>query len=214
MQESYHIDRERSRNTRITLGFGGLVVNAGDHIGHFYRTTDEWQKLFVSFFKCGLQAGDKCVYLMSPETRQQDVRAALSDAQIDVKSALESGQLVLQGEKVTPQAIRAWRARLAGELYGQFRFLRWAGDMTWTLKQIPDHEMLTGWESICHVSPGMPAVFLCQYDLTKFVGNVVIKALQAHALCIIGNVIHRNPCFGDLADCGRHWRLERTARDF
>ena len=48
---------------------------------------------------------------------------------------------------------------------------------------------------MCNVLNGPPAVFLCQYDLTQFHGNVVIDALKTHPLCIISNVIHWNPFY-------------------
>ena len=38
-------------------------------------------------------------------------------------------------------------------------------------------------------------VFLCQYELTAFLGTVVMDALKTHPICIISNVIHQNPYY-------------------
>lgn len=51
------------------------------------------------------------------------------------------------------------------------------------------------WETMCNVIEGPPAVFLCQYDLTQFLGSVVIDALKTHPLCVVSSVIHKNPFY-------------------
>ena len=52
---------QRATTSRISLGFGGLHADAGDHIGHFYRTIDEWKELVIPFLHLGLEGDDKCV---------------------------------------------------------------------------------------------------------------------------------------------------------
>lgn len=41
------------------------------------------------------------------------------------------------------------------------------------------------------------AVFLCQYDLKAFGGDVVMDALKTHPTCIIGGIMHQNPYYQD-----------------
>ena len=53
------------------------------------------------------------------------------------------------------------------------------------------------WESACNVVEDAPVVFLCQYELSQFQGNVVVDALKTHPLCIMGSTIHRNPYYED-----------------
>ena len=51
------------------------------------------------------------------------------------------------------------------------------------------------WETHCNVIESPRAVFLCQYDLTPFRGDVVMDALKTHPLCVVSNVIHQNPYY-------------------
>ncbi len=53
------IMEDRASPKRIALGFGDLHADAGDHIGHFYRTIEEWKELVIPFFRLGLE-GDGC----------------------------------------------------------------------------------------------------------------------------------------------------------
>ncbi len=179
----------------VFLGFGDLFVSAGDHIGHFYQTREEWKEILIPFLKEGLEAGDQCVYLMNPAPEWQEVHTALQAAQIDVDRALSSGQLILEVGKSSPQALHDWLTTLIAELPGHYRLLRWGGDMTWSLRQMPTSERLMEWETMCNPITTPPAIFLCQYDLTQFFGSVIMDALKTHPLCILGQVIHRNPFY-------------------
>ncbi|RMF86494.1 MAG: hypothetical protein D6736_14975 [Nitrospinota bacterium] len=179
----------------IFLGFGDLYATAGDHIGHFYQTREEWKAILIPFFTAGLRAGEQCVYMLPPGPGEQDIRTALRAAEIDVEHALASGQLILAPGKTTATAMREWFQTLIAAIPGHYRLLRWGGDMTWSLRQMPTSEMLMEWETLCNTLQDLPAIFLCQYDLTRFLGSVVVDALRTHPLCIIHNVIHRNPFY-------------------
>jgi hypothetical protein len=100
---------------RIALGFGGLRASIGDHIGHFYQTREEWKAILIPFLQAGLEAGDKCAYLMSPASRWRELRAELVAAQIDVDAALASGLLVLDEGKSTPEELRRWFTSMSAE---------------------------------------------------------------------------------------------------
>ena len=60
---------------------------------------------------------------------------------------------------------------------------------------MPTTETLMEGKSRCNFTIDPPSVFLRQYDLTQFLGNVVLDALKTHPLCIIGNTIHQNPYY-------------------
>lgn len=156
----------QSGNAQIFLGFGGLFAAAGDHIGHFYYTRDEWKDLLIPFLKTGLETGDKCVYLATQDPGWQTIQEALGAAGIDVTHALTSGQLVLDDGKATPEELRNWLTSCVVEIPDRFHLLRWGGDMTWFLRKMPTSEALMIWEESCNTLGSFPAVFLCQYDLT------------------------------------------------
>jgi len=172
---------------RVSLGFGNLYASIGDHVGHFYRTTEEWREIVVSYYKVGLESGEKCVYLTSSSRQREELQEALGIAGVQVEAAMASGQLMLhEGKNVAKDRQHALAGALA-EVNG-FRLLRSGGDMTWT-------ETLMEWETHINMVETPRAVFLCQYDLTAFNGNGVMDALRTHPVCIVANVIHQNPYY-------------------
>jgi len=195
MPEHQHPTGVSGKVKQVRLGFGELSGSAGDHIGHFYRTKEEWLGILVPFLKEGLKAGDKCVYMANPEPEQGHLRKALSEAGVDVDAAMGSAQLVLGEGMAEPEEMRKWLHVILAEIPKQFPFLRWGGDMTWSLTKVPDTDTLMEWESMCNVIEDPPAVFLCQYDLTRFLGSVVVDAMKTHPLTVISNTIHENPYY-------------------
>ena len=67
-----------AREERVSLGFGDLYASPGDHIGHFYQTTEEWKEILIPFLGNGLQAGEQCVYFMEPGSRWEDLQEGLA----------------------------------------------------------------------------------------------------------------------------------------
>ncbi len=148
----------------------------------------------VSFLRAGLEAGEKCMYFMNPGTRQE-LEDGLADAGIPVKVVMDSGQLVIDEGQDEPKKMQAALASALTEIPGAFPLLRWGGDMTWSLGKLPTTEILMEWETHCNVIENPRAVFLCQYDLTAFRGDVVMDALKTHPLCVVSNAIHQNPYY-------------------
>ena len=194
MRENLGTDMSGGKNGRVPMGFGGLYASVGDHIGHFYQTGEERTNLVVSFLRAGLEAGEKCMYFMNPGPRQE-LEDGLADAGIPMKAVMDSGQLVIDEGEDDPKKMQAALATALGEIPGRFPLLRWGGDMTWSLGKLPTTESLMEWETHCNVLENPRAVFLCQYDLTAFRGNVVMDAMKTHPLCVVSNVIHQNPYY-------------------
>ncbi len=194
MHETPGTDVSGGESGRVPMGFGGLYASVGDHIGHFYQTGEERTSIVASFLRAGLETGEKCMYFMNPGPRQE-LEDGLADAGIPVKAVMDSGQLVIDEGEDDPKKMQAALASALGEIPGRFPLLRWGGDMTWSLGKLPTTEMLMEWETHCNVIENPRAVFLCQYDLTAFRGNVVMDAMKTHPLCVVSNVIHQNPYY-------------------
>jgi len=195
MQGTSQVDREIRTEGRVPLGFGDLYASAGDHIGHFYQSNEEEKNVLVSFVKAGIEAGDKCVCLMGAGSKHQELRAALADAGIDVEQAVTSGQLTFDEGKSQPEELKQMLAEAIADIPAKFPLLRWVGVMSWALKKVPTAEKLMEWESHCNCVEDPAAIFLCQYELPMFLGNVVMDAMKTHPICIISGVIHRNPYY-------------------
>lgn len=191
--------REESGRRRgdIELGFGGLSASPGDHIGQFYNTASEWREVAAGYLRVGLEANEKCVYLLERGDPREELRAALAADGHDVDGALESGQLVFDSGRGSPEELRRFLGESLRDADERFGFLRWAGDITWSLHELPTTRALMEWESACNVVEDEPVVFLCQYDLGRFLGDVVIDAMRTHPYCIVGSAVHENPYYED-----------------
>lgn len=174
-----------SESDRVPLGFGNLSALPGNHIAHFYETPEEWKSLLVSYHKAGLEAGDKCVYLMRPE-RRKGWEEAMKAAGVDVDGALSSGQLVLVEDKDDAKDRQEALADVMTEIGEKYSLLRSGGDVNLT-------ETHWEWEAHINTVQSPRAVFLCQYDITAFRGDVVMDALRTHPVCIVSNAIVQNP---------------------
>ena len=187
-------------NGRVDLGFAGLTAAVGDHIGHYYQSESEAQALVVGFLAAGLQTGeDKCVYLCDEETQERIV-GALTEQGFDVAGALANGQLTMDTGRPSPEDLKQRLHDVLAEVPQRYRLVRWVGDMTWSFGQMVDSETLMEWETMCNVVHSPQAVFLCQYDLHRFIGSVIIDALKSHPLSIVGKAVLQNPYFLDPQD--------------
>ena len=184
----------RGADDRVFLGFGNLHASTGDHIGHFYETKEDCENVQTAFLKVGLESGQKCVCL-SPDGERRGLQEALTANGIDVEGALASGQLVLDAGKSRPQELKDMLRTAMEDVPRRFPILRWVGEMTWTLKKLPTTEKLMEWETHCNCVADPAPVFLCQYDLSAFRGNVVMDALKTHPICIVSSAIHQNPYY-------------------
>ena len=185
-----------TEHTDIDLGFGELQVKSGDHIGHFYQSRENFKELLIPFLSKGLTTDDKCVSICDKES-QREILESLEAQGLDVENALSSEQLVFSEGATSPEEMQGMLKKYISEIPDKFRFLRWNGDMTWSLEKMPTTETLMKWETACNIVKDPPALFFCQYDLTKFLGSVIMDALKTHPLSIIGSAIHQNPFYED-----------------
>ena len=181
---------------REPLGFGDVYASPGDHIGHFYQTKQEQRDILSAYLKAGLDADQTCVSL-HPRPEREDLEKALAAVGIDVGGAVASGRLVLDEGQGDPKNMQAMLEDALAEVKKRSSLLRWAGDMTWSVGKMATTETLMQWETHCNVVEDPRAIFLCQYDLRRFRGDVVMDALRTHPLCVVSNVIHQNPYYED-----------------
>ena len=186
-------------NGHVPLGLADAVVDVGAHIAHFYRGEAEMFTVVGPYLAAGLRAGEKCAFISSPETAT-GLRSWLEDQGCDARKAEQTGQLALFAGQATADDMRQMFEGLIAdtELVGD-DVIRLAGDGGWALARSTSGEMLR-WETLYDsISEGWPMIALCQFDLTRFAGDVVIDALRAHPLCIMGTVLVPNSLHEDPA---------------
>lgn len=179
---------------KIPLGFGGISVAIGDHIGHFYRGFHQRFSVLGPYVAEGLRRRDKCVVISSPEIAEQ-LRQWLESRGLDATGAGREGLLVLHPGEATKEEMKALAERIEAEsLTAGHRFVRWAGDMAWGMAGKTSVSEMLRWEALYdQCSTGWQICALCQFDLTQFGGDVVMYALRSHPLCIMGQALVPNP---------------------
>jgi hypothetical protein len=181
-----------TENGHIPLGLASARVNVGAHIAHFYRGQAEMFTVVGPYLATGLQRGEKCAFISSPETASA-LRTWLEDAGCDPRGAEQNGQLALfAGQATADDMLQMFEGLIADSALVGDEVIRLAGDASWALDRSTSSEMLR-WEALYdNVSEGWPMIALCQFDLTRFAGDVVIDALRSHPLCIMGTVLVPN----------------------
>ena len=184
----------------MNLGLAALTVSAGQHIGHFYRSREEARRLWLSFLREGLRNEDKCICHLPEDLSAEEVFATLYSFQIDAGKAFESGQLILKQNNFDSEELQQEVVDLSHHFEGS-RILRWVGDVTYSSSKA-DSDM-----SFLKIE-NLPVVCLCQYDLTKLSGSLLMDAQERHPVWIINDVVHSNPLYQQM-DVNPGWFDER-----
>ena len=187
-------DDDQLLDDRVEIGFAGLTADGGDRIGHYYQNEAEARALAVGFLATSLQTHtEKCVYFCEDANRESVVHELMARG-IDVERAVASGQLTMSSDRPSPGELQRLLHDALADVPARFRLLRWVGDMSWSFDQMADSETMMEWAIVMHAPQ---AVFLCQYDLRRLSGSVVIDALKMYPLSIVGNTVHQNPYYQD-----------------
>lgn len=180
----------------VPLGLGNVTVEVGDHIAHFYRGEEEMFGVLGPYAAEGIRRGDRCAVISSPETADR-LREWLTSRGIDAAGAQNSGQLMFHPGEATAADMRAVFERIEAEsLDAGYNFVRLAGDGGWALAGSTSTGEMLRWETLYdQLSGGWQILALCQFDLTRFGGDVVMDALRSHPLSVVGQAVLRNPFY-------------------
>ena len=174
------------------------------HVCAFFNDFDEEHRVLRSFFKDGVDRGDKAVHIVEASNREDYVRR-LAEAGINVQEAMDTGQL----------EVRRWQdAYLRGDHFDQDAMLalieevlqsadtagypltRLLAHMEWALLDKPGVDDLVEYETrLNFVLPKYEDPVICTYDLSKFRANQVMDIMRTHPVVIIGGILQENPFF-------------------
>ncbi|HEY2702558.1 MAG TPA: MEDS domain-containing protein [Candidatus Dormibacteraeota bacterium] len=176
----------------------------GDHICALYMGDAERDEILFPYLKAGMRAGDKVVCIVDQEDTAR-VRQGISDGG-DVDASIESGQVQLHtaketyakcggGRFCTDDMINFWDASLAPAMSGGgFRFARIVGEMSWALRELPELDELSYYESEYNrFAPRYGQWGLCLYDLERFGGGILVDVLKTHPRILLGGMVLDNP---------------------
>lgn len=179
----------------VPLGFGDLAVTIGDHIAHFYQSKEEMFAVFTPYIVEGIRRGDTCVVITVPQGAGELGRW-LGPDRLGGHRAGEVGQVLVETGVANLQEMRARLERIAIDALAPANVVRLAWDGNWFPNRLASPVDLLRFEVLYEELSGRwggRRLALCQLDLTRFGGDMVMEAFRAHHLCIMGRILVRSP---------------------
>ena len=186
-------------NDSVSLG-RELSIPAGTHICALFRGIPERDQIMVPFLTEGVYAGHKCTCIIDDGV--EAVRLALggdgrapanaASHQVDIRCSQET--YLRRGRFSTQEMLDFWDDSVGAALNEEgFRFVRSAGEPTWTLKDLPGlDDFLTYEAELNRFAPRYPQVLLCLYDLDHFGGEILVDILKTHPKVLMGGTVLEN----------------------
>ncbi len=192
--------------TRSTVRFGTeeTRVPIGSHICSLYRTEEERNNIAIPFVEEGIRDGASCRYVVDDQTAEH-LRRSLSQRGMNVRTLESSGQLKILTAADTylrkdafnyHEMIAFWETVAADVRASQRPYARCTGETTFLQQNAPGLEHFLEYEAeLNNYVPTVPLVVLCQYNITKFNGDLIVGVLQTHPYAVMGGVLIRNPYY-------------------
>ncbi len=176
-------------------------LRQGDHLCLVYRSAAEQTAALIPFFKAGLAAGERCLFV-GHGTSGRRLEHALQEAGVDVQGECDRGALVfvtqrdnwLPGGRFDPGAMMdALRQTEQQALDDGFSGLRATWNMGWVLEGTPGADRLVEYEAhLNRFLAGSRTCALCRYSRESCSPELIENALQTHPLAVLGDQICPN----------------------
>ena len=197
--ETPTIDRTQYATVRHQLA----TTDSSDHAALFYRSRYEKRAAATAFLDIGLQNDEKCLYLYDesdPGTLEEQFRSVGIDPSAKRASgALEfvDGREFYVEDGFDPEKmVRKIEAAADVALDEGYSSLRAAGENTWSFGLDETFDAVIEFEAAFDRDcSSLPAQTLCQYNLSRFDEEAIIKALRTHEHLIYRNTVCKNPYY-------------------
>lgn len=169
-------------NQPAEVSVEGVAIEYGNHVCTLYENDLGRLKWSVPFLVDGLQNGDGCFLVGTPDTRAEILRHMRKGLE-SVDSAIARGQLIeTSGLSDGNDMCRFVERSLFEMKQAGLRAFRLLGDMSWCQHLGMSHDDLVAYEMRYNheIAHQYPLVSVCQYDVRDFSGRGVLSALQCH----------------------------------
>jgi hypothetical protein len=206
-----------------SVELAGVNLAGRNHVCAFFNTIDEEHRVLGSFYKDGLDRGEKAAHIVDPENREEHLKR-LAGAGIPVPEMMSTGQLevlpwtdaYVRDHRFDQDAMLATVEDLiqSGTAAG-YALTRLSGHhMDWLFLDKPATYNLVEYEArLNHVLSKYNSPVICNYNPSKFSAAVAMDIMRTHPLVIIGGLLRENPFFvppEQFLDEMRERRLART----
>lgn len=176
-------------------------LKPGDHLCCLYQTEEEHRDLITPFLRQGLEQNEKVFYIVDERTAETILNYLTKDG-VDVSVYINKGQLVIltvsdsymKNKVFDPDMmIELLKTETEKALTEGYSALRVTGEMSWALRGLPGSKRLIEYEfKLNNFFPFNKALALCQYDMRKFIPEMLIEVLETHPIAVIGTGLYNN----------------------
>jgi len=188
-----------------SVELAGVNLAGRNHVCAFFNTIDEEYRVLGSFYKDGLDRGEKAAHIVDSENREEHLKL-LAEAGINVKGMMDTGQLevlpwtdmYVRDHRFDQDAMLASVEEIiqsgAGAGYPRTRLV--GHHMDWLFRDEPAVKNLVEYEArLNDLLSKYDDPVVCNYDLSKFGASVALDIMRTHPLVIIGGILRENPFF-------------------
>src|SRR6202047_2549820 len=201
----------------------GVNLAGRNHVCAFFNTIDEEHRVLGSFYKDGLDRGEKAAHIVDPANREEHLKR-LGGGGIHAKKKIDTGQhevlpwtdAYVRDHRFDQDAMLATVEKLiqSGAAAG-YPLTRLAGHhMDWLFLDKPATYNLVEYEArLNHVLSKYDDPVICNYNPSKFGATVAMYIMRTHPLVIICGLLRENPFFvppEQFLDEMRERRLSRS----
>jgi len=185
------------------LGFGGYTCNWGTHICGLYESKAERDAIMFGFLAQGLRERELLICCPDEQHYDDALNHACALCPDVARPDPESFRLLHSRNLYHPQGFFSPHDMLKAHddiwdenLRAGQRNVRGTAEMGWALDKIQGVEHLMAYESMLNTFIWNKAwISICLYDVNRFPGTTIMKALQTHPFVITGGSIFENPYF-------------------
>ena len=168
-----------------------------NHISFFFRNEKDQMDTVIPILVDYLKSGHRVLYIRD-STEKGKLYRSLEENGINVSDCLEKGSLKIfdsfevyfkDGCFDMDRVFAFWEDALEESLRMGYSKIFCSGEMTWYLKQLPGVEKMMEYEEKLNlITDKYPqATVVCQYDLNRLSGSVIIEAVLSHPLVLLEN---------------------------
>ena len=183
------------------------------HACAFVTSPAEERAVIDPFFVEGMRRGEKAVYIVDPEHREDhEARLGACAPSPDLLEVATWNDAHLKGGSFDQD-------RMMGALDDMIRDhaatgrppMRLVGQMGWVFSSPPGIEQLVAYEaSVNEVLNRGKTPTVCVYDVRRLSGALVFDLLRAHPLTVMNGVLHENPFYTPADQMLRELRQRRA----